>query len=306
MIPKFPEFRKLVANHKEAIEAYTRIFPPYSDYTFPSLWSWNIHEQIELSDLNGNLVVRFTDYVTNEKFLSFLGDKEVNKTLEALFALIERAPDHLNYLKLIPEHNLHGVHLSNGFEAVEDLNNHDYIYSVRELTTFSGKKYVKKRNQLAQFLGKYESKLVELNLSCCETQQLMQNLCEVWTQKQLEKKNDVFNDVSALQRLFLIANNAKILGIGIYVDDRLCGYNITELNHQSFATGLFELADTAYAGVYAYLRKQLAVRLQERGAEWLNHQQDLGIAGLRISKQRFHPAFFLKKFIIRRTKEIAL
>lgn len=134
----------------------------------------------------------------------------------------------------------------------------------------------------------------------------MQNLCEFWTQRQLEKRNDVFNDVSALKRLFLLANSPEIVGIGIFVDDRLCGYNITELNHQGFATGLFELADTAYAGIYAHLRKQLAMKLQERGAEWFNHQQDLGIAGLRISKKRFHPAFFFKEVHHSTNKEIAL
>lgn len=303
MIPKFPEFRKLVADHKETIEAYTRIFPPYSDYTFPSLWSWNIHEQIELSDLNGNLVVRFTDYVTNEKFLSFLGNKEVIKTLEALFALIECAPDHLSYLKLIPEHNLHGIHLSNGFEAVEDADNHDYIYRIIDLASLKRPRYHRHRNQISQFLKKYVWQIIPLDLSRNETWAEIEKVCEVWKRQKLQRNNNVQNDTNALSRLGDIALRTRLMGVGICVDGKLVGFSTFEFNHEAFATGLFELADMTYSGIYPHLRKQAAIRLVESGCKWLNLQQDLGIEGLRNYKTWCYPDFFLKKFIIRRTRK---
>ena len=304
-IPSFPEFSPLALHHQAAIESYTRIFPPYSDYTFPSLWSWNIQEKIEVSVLNGNLVVRFTDYLTNEKFLSFLGSKEVNETLEALFALIEDAPDHLGYLKLIPEHNLQGIRLNDAYEVVEDHDNHDYVYSIQELVSLSGSKYQKRRNKIQQFLKKYQWQAAELNLSCARTCRDMESLCETWTKRQLLKNNDVQNDIDALKRLTQATDKICLSGVGVYVDGVLAGYALNEFNHHQFATNLFEHADINYAGVFTFLRKQVASRLQKDGYLYLNHQQDLGIEGLRKSKRVFRPAFFLKKFIIRRAGKTA-
>ena len=70
MIPEFPEFKKLELSDKEEVEKITSKFPPYSDFNFVSMWSWNIENKIWISQLYGNLVVHFTDYLTDGTFLS--------------------------------------------------------------------------------------------------------------------------------------------------------------------------------------------------------------------------------------------
>ncbi len=85
MLPNFPEFSKLSLDHQKDIDEAISGFPPYSDYTFASLYPWNSQNKLELSNLNGNLVVKFTDYVTDEPFLSFLGTNNVIETVETLF-----------------------------------------------------------------------------------------------------------------------------------------------------------------------------------------------------------------------------
>ena len=80
MIPEFPEFKKLELSDKEDVEAFTKKFPPYSDFNFVSMWSWDIKGEMRLSILNGNLVVRFTDYITGDPFYSFLGNNKTNET----------------------------------------------------------------------------------------------------------------------------------------------------------------------------------------------------------------------------------
>lgn len=73
MIPQFPEFKIVEVGDREAVESHTHRYPPYSDFNFTSLWAWDTSNERMISELNGNLVVRFTDYATNEPFLSFLG-----------------------------------------------------------------------------------------------------------------------------------------------------------------------------------------------------------------------------------------
>src|SRR3990167_9981485 len=84
MIPEFPHFKKLELADKKDVEKFTQKYPPYSDFNFVSMWSWDIKGEMRLSTLNNNLVVRFTDYLTGEPFYSFLGDNKVNETAEKL------------------------------------------------------------------------------------------------------------------------------------------------------------------------------------------------------------------------------
>src|SRR3989338_5939738 len=102
MIPKFPKFKKLELSDKKDIEKFTSKFPPYSDFNFVSMWSWDIKGEMRISILNENLVVRFTDYITGEPFFSFLGNNKVNETAEALIDLSKK--EGLKpMLKLVPE-----------------------------------------------------------------------------------------------------------------------------------------------------------------------------------------------------------
>lgn len=92
MIPEFPEFKKLELSDKKDIEQFTSKFPPYSDFNFVSMWSWDIKGEMRVSQLNDNLVVRFTDYLTGEPFYSFLGNNKVNDTAEKLLEIKNLSP----------------------------------------------------------------------------------------------------------------------------------------------------------------------------------------------------------------------
>src|SRR3989344_3847914 len=106
MIPQFPDFKKLELKDKDEICGLTAQYPPYSDFDFVSMWSWDFKEEIRISSLKGNLVVRFTDYITGEPFYSFLGTKEVNETTDIL--LNKSSEEGLTpKLKLIPEVAIH-------------------------------------------------------------------------------------------------------------------------------------------------------------------------------------------------------
>ena len=111
MIPQFPEFKKLELSDKEEIQKMTQKYPPYSDFNFVSMWSWDIKGEMRISVLNENLVVRFTDYITGKLFYSFLGDNEVSETAKKLLDL-SKAEGLTPELKLIPEHSVKNLDLS--------------------------------------------------------------------------------------------------------------------------------------------------------------------------------------------------
>ena len=137
-LPQFPIFKKLEFFHKIAIERITHAFPPYSDFNFTSLWVWDVESQRMVSELNGNLVVRFTDYGTSEPFISIIGIERITESVHTLieYSLSNGLPASL---LLMPKSTVDQI-LSPAIAICEDRNNHDYIYEIQHLATFKGNK----------------------------------------------------------------------------------------------------------------------------------------------------------------------
>ena len=302
MIPQFPRFAPLARNDKQAIEQFTRAFPPYSDFTFPSLWCWNLEGRCELSQLNDNLIVRMADYLSNASLLSFIGHNDVASLVEVLLSALANTPGHLPHLKLIPEHSLRQVDLGKGISIAEDPDNHDYVYSVEEMVDLTGGRYAQHRWKINRFCNSISAQVVDLDLTKAAIWRNMEIVYRTWMSRKGEKNQEVENDIRALRRLQGGIEVMDYQAIGVEVGGRLAAYAIVEFNHDNFATNLFEHADVAYPGIYYFLRRHLAMRLRETGCTYLNHQQDLGIEGLRTSKRRNKPSFFLKKYTIYRAE----
>lgn len=317
MLPNFPEFSKLSLDHQKDIDEAISGFPPYSDYTFASLYPWDTQNKLELSSLNGNLIVKFTDYVTDEPFLSFLGTNEVEETATSLIDFA-RSPQSVSwqtlkpFLKLIPEATitpynrvrpesgltLLGSDPQSKYVVEEDPDNFDYVYLIDELAGLRGEKYRQKRNEINNFKKKYVCEVKMLDPKDSQTWPRMESVLNLWAARQLKKGNNAKNDVAAVKRTLQIAGSIKLLIFGFFVDGTLRGYTLVELNQGGYATDLFEHADTSFDGIFPFQRHTVATSLSEMGYKFLNNQQDLGIAGLKFSKEQWNPAFYLKKYTI--------
>lgn len=318
MPPNFPQFRPLEIEDQAFIDKFfDELFPPYSDHTFSNLWTWNSQNQTQVSRLNNNLVIRLNDYVTNEPFLTFLGNKNIAETIEVLLSqgLVPEPREGSNpirtLLKLVPHHCLVNdsidgprADLLSRYQIDEDRDNFDYVYNLSDLAELKGNRYRGKRNFVNRFNKLYRWQTRPLDIREDETWRQMQTLYRLWSGRQTQKENDVENESKALSRLREISSRINLFCLGLFVEEKLVGYTINEIkqNYQGeiiFATNLFEHADLNFVGVFSLLMQQTAVELLKLDHKYLSHQQDLGLPGLRKSKQDLHPTFFLKKYSIR-------
>lgn len=298
MVHQFPRFKKLELTDRPLIEAYIAPFPPYSDYNFTSLWSWNTKDQTELSELDGNLVVRFTDYITGEPFYSFIGLRPHKKTIRQLLNFIKSeglAPT----MRLLPEDSIRRLKRAD-FSLHEDPDNFDYILSIPDLTTFQGRHLRGKRNFVNRFRKLYRSTTSEIDITNSGTQKKIQELFSIWTTQKKLISGEAENEFVALWRLLHAAiSSIHVITIGIFADNRLIGFSINEVVGQSYAILHFEKADTnSFIGVYPYVMQETARELAARGCRYLNYEQDLGLPGLKKAKESYHPCHVLKKYII--------
>ncbi len=300
MIPEFPEFKKLELSDKKDIEKFTSEYPPYSDFNFVSMWSWDIKGEMRFSQLYGNLVVRFTDYITGEPFYSFLGNNKVNETAEKLIGLSKK--ENLGAeLKLVPEDSIKGLDISK-FKIKEDRDNFDYMYNIEHLSSLRGSRYETHRNQINQFYKKNKNwKVNVVNFQDIHHKKDILNLYEQWLKNRggnsLDKEYK--NEFLALSKLLSIENLEKhnLVCFAVYVEGKLIGFIINEhANDHNIIH--FEKAHIDYKGAYPFLMQQNSKILSNFNLKYLNFEQDLGIDALKFTKNKFRPSHFLKKYLV--------
>lgn len=298
MLVSFPEFKKLEITDRAVIEGFTKQYVPYSDYNFTSLWSWDVRGDVRLSELNGNLVVRFTDYLSGDPFYSFLGMHEQEATLTSLGEFSQREGTGLMF-KLLPEESIQGLSPDHQSRVTADVDNFDYVLSVASLLTYTGNHLRGKRNFVNRFKQHYQAVTTELTLTSDAVQRQLTELFGLWATQKGLTSTDIDNELAAMTRLFYAAQRAPYVVIGIMVDGNLAGFSICEIIDADYAILHFEKGDTStYVGIYPFLMQETARALAARGCRYINYEQDLGLSGLRQCKSSFHPYKLLKKYAV--------
>jgi len=301
--PEFPEFKKLELSDRDDIEKIVLKYLPYSDFNFTSLWSWNTKDEVCVSVLNDNLIVKFSDYITGEAFYSFLGTHKKLDTAEKLIDL-SIAEGLRPELRLIPEISIEG--LEKKYEVLEDVDNFDYILPIEKIATYVGNRLRSKKNLYNRFIKSYVAKTVILNPRLPEDQKQVSDLYNRWIANKGLGEIETQNEMLAFNRIFgvLAKISTHIVIVGVMIDNKLAGFIVNEFFENEYTILHFEKADEAFVGIYAYLMFENARILKGLQKKLLNYEQDLGLPGLRLGKRSFRPVAMLKKYIIKPQQDL--
>lgn len=302
MLPKFPKSKKLEISDKPEIEKLTSAYLPYSDFNFVSLWSYNIHDQCEISCHHGNLVILFNDYITGEPFYTFLGTNQVQKVISDL--LEKSISDGIRpALELVPDLCVSEKCCKKGsedFEIEEEPSHFDYVYSVKDMIALKGRKYRKPRQAVTRFIRCVPNhKFMALDLSNNSTKRQIIKTFSSWAEQKNKTDSETENEFRALMRLVETQLYLRLHNFGIFLQDEMVAFSIYEKVQAGYYMGHFGKADHSYSGVEQYLEHSVAKRMFASDCFFLNLQQDLGISGLEHSKRLWNPSILLKKMRIR-------
>lgn len=302
MIPRFPQFKRLDISDNDDVEGFTRNFPYYSDFNFSSLWSWDINHRREISVLNDNLVVKFTDYETDEYFLTYLGMRDNAQTVKTLLDYSESIglPP---ILKLMPEISVHDLDEAFDLDITPDKANFDYIYLTSHLAILDGNRYKSKRRAAERFEKSYPNHDYEvLDLSESRTQDAVRSIASSWRQRRGHAIDDqsIVHEIEAIENIFKLAKIRDLFVGVVTIDGIPNAFTIEEIVNQILSIGHFWKTANPFPGEYEYLAARTASYLESREVTYWNWEQDLGIDSLRASKSSYRPSDFLKKFIVTR------
>ena len=300
-LPLFPKLSFLEPHHQVEINKLIESNHLYSDYNFISLWSWDHQRQLQLCTLNNNLVIRFQEYLdTSDFFYSFIGTNEVDKTAKEL--ILHSSKENKPALKLIPEFVIENLKNPLDFTITEDRDNFDYILAARDTIELKGHSASKRRNFNKIMREKSEDiNVQEMDIGAGETYEHILELFDNWSKQVSNNDEYKNNELKAIKKLLdqsKSINTENLHVIGLFVEGKFNAFSISEVLQNGTAMGHFKKAARDYTGLGIALDYFTAKTLEQKGVSHINHEQDMGIEGLRHAKMSSNPVYFLKKFTL--------
>ncbi|WP_455283210.1 DUF2156 domain-containing protein [[Eubacterium] cellulosolvens] len=291
--PQYPEKREISINDKDLLkQKLFKLQPQISEYTFTNLWIWRQHRPVYLSQLNKTVLIFRKNldgqiYLlppVGEKVSLLVFEKMRSKGIKDLNGLYGFSKEEANKFK------------EKGLIVIEDRNNWDYVYSVKELISLEGTKYRKKRQNIHQCLSDhecvYKSITSQIIKECLELQNDWCNL------RYCISDPGLMSEDWAIKEILTNFDKLSVFGGAIYIDGRIEAFTIAERLNSNSAVIHFEKANHNIRGLYQLIN-QWFCKHSLQDYEYVNREQDLGIQGLRRAKQEYYPHHMVEKCTIK-------
>jgi hypothetical protein len=181
------------------------------------------------------------------------------------------------------------------FHALEDPDNHDYVYLAENLTELPGKKFHKKKNHVNKFVKNHSFEYRTLDPSL--TARVL-DLQEEWCQlRECAINPGLFMENIAIHEALAHYEELGTTGGVILVDDKVEAFALGDLLNPETAVIHIEKANPKIPGLYAAIN-QFFCREEWSHVKYVNREQDLGLEGLRKAKLSYHPDHMVEKFNI--------
>ena len=296
------DFRKIQLDDREWINECLKISDFRGcEYSFANNMAWQRLNDTQICREDGFYISCSQE--ENQPFVTFpSGEKTDEKGREKYIKLFEKLKSHFEnmgktfVLSSVTDENLlwlkeyYGEKISS--KCYEE--SCDYIYNSTDLINFSGKKYHGKRNHLKHF---YKNNWSFREFSPEYTDDCISFCTEIYN---ADKGYTNFSKVVEQYAINLFFSFYKELDLKIgilFADEKIVGVSVGEqLNSDTFDVHI-EKADTDFQGSYPAICTNFAKNFAGN-FRYINREEDLGIEGLRKSKQSYHPEFLLRKNIV--------
>lgn len=169
----------------------------------------------------------------------------------------------------------------------------DYVYGLPELRSLAGGDYSEKRNFIKR-CRKHNPEVVQLDASHGPECQAM---LEKWMEGDHEGMDSARDEISALRLGMDNFAAMELIGVGIRINGEMQALAIGAPMTDTLFLEHFEKSTNAFPGLYALVFHEFAKAVPEQWTE-LNKEEDLGIPGLRTAKERWHPKYLVKKYMV--------
>ncbi|SCK25899.1 hypothetical protein VAR608DRAFT_2100 [Variovorax sp. HW608] len=179
------------------------------------------------------------------------------------------------------------------FSQTDSPDDADYLYAARQFTDYPGRALAHKRSQIRQLLGAHRLHAKPFDESHCTA---AQEVLQGWMRQKGKSAGEA--DEQACIEAIAHAARLGLEGFVHFADGLPVGFVLAQaLQPRVYAMRFAKGLDT-HIGIYPYMFQHFC-RNFTRPVDWLNFEQDMGLAGFRRSKRSYGPAALIPKLRVR-------
>lgn len=291
------EFKPIELSDREEIQAFTlNGASQICDLAFCNLYGWSERYRTRWAVVENSLVISFKPSHRQHPAYLMPVCSDSKHFLEVIKRLDTLSQEHnfpLVLMGIAPRcREAIETICPDRFEFLHDEGSQDYVYLREKLTTLSGKSLQSKRNHINKFEKLYPNysyeEVSEDNIDECLA------LANAWLDHSAVVDSSRLDEQKMIERCL---RNREVLGLltGVLrVDGRVVAFTFgSPINKTTFGVHV-EKADVNYEGAFTMINREFARRIPEEYI-YINREEDLGLEGLRKSKQSYKPEIMLVK-----------
>lgn len=264
------------------------------EYSFSNLYLWGRQNTTILHDH----MILFSQFNRRSVYPYPVGSGDKKPVLDAIIADAKERGISCRITSLTAEDKQTLETLYPGmFRFHCDRDSFDYVYAIDDLADLPGRKYQKKRNHCNRFRTDYPDYSVQ-PLGKDNVQQVQKMLDDWYTAKEQEDpESDFLMERTALNKALRHYEELEMDGLVLFNGEAILGFTMgSKLAHDTYDIH-FEKAWGDVNGAYAIINYEFARYLREKYPEirFLDREEDMGIEGLRIAKERYFPHHMVEK-----------
>jgi len=288
------DFRPVTLGDREAFARHYQQYPPvHSDNTFTNMVCWSRYAQYQYAFCAGSLVIQITlEGKTGLRDPIGPLDPEL---LEQVIGLAARLPNPRPFYILNPPTAAWIRENRPDWPLHPDRNVSEYVYARSDLEQLPGKKFLAIRKQVNRFHHRFESSVEPIGSpNLHEVEAFLHRWC-LWKNCDAEpllagERDAAFFAIEHFEQLGLS-------GLAIRVDGQMAAMAIYEPIGHDTALVHFEKALPDFEGIYKAINTETARHLPP-SCVYVNRASDMGVAGLREAKTRYHPHHMIDAWFI--------
>lgn len=267
-----------------------------SEYTFTNMFMWQKSYNIRYAVID-NMLCIFSQHGSGAETVNFpLGEGDVKPVISSLLEYFKNSGQS-PLIRIYSEDEINRLNQAfpDAFILTKDRNSFDYVYKINDLIELRGSDYHAKKNHINRFLAKYSYEYINItndNLHLCY------DMFERWCDSKIYTISGIEEQREAVKILFNNFDKLNLVGGGITVDNNIVAFSIGEVLNadKSMVVIHLEHADTNFQGSFPFINQQFLVHSWDN-FEYVNREEDMGLAGLRRAKQSYRPCLMVEKYI---------
>lgn len=288
------EFRPIELEDKALVESYySRENHFLCEYCFTDLFIWGKRYNTQICEHNGFLYAKMNEE-SYEFFMPPEGDGDIKQAVEELFEYTKERGIPLIFKAVYDQmkEKLEAAY-PNKFIFEESRDNMDYIYQAEKLINLSGKKLHKKKNHYNRFMKDYEGRWSYEDLND-------DNMREFFTYQLdwCDEDDEFLGEICAVSTALKNYKALDIKGGILRIDGKIVAITLGSRSFDDTFIIHIEKADASINGAYQVINKLFAER-NCQNVKYIDREEDLGIAGLRQSKESYYPEFLSVYYVAR-------